>query len=162
MTKRPSWDEYFLSVLNEVAARSTCDRGKAGSVAVKDKRILATGYAGAPAGMSHCDEVGHMMKSTVHEDGSVHEHCVRTTHAEQNVICQAAKFGTSLEGATVYTKLTPCFVCAKMIINAGAKRVVCLRRYHEDADTINLFREAGIEFTVVENEVEKYDRQKLK
>jgi dCMP deaminase len=159
---RPSWDEYFLSIVNEVSRRSTCDRGKAGAVAVKDKRILATGYAGAPSGMKHCDEIGHMMKSTTHEDGSMHDHCVRTTHAEQNIICQAAKFGTSLEGATLYMKMTPCFNCAKMIVNSGIKRVVCQRRYHEDKDTIDLFRDAGIKFDAIENDIEKYDRQKLK
>ena len=162
MEKRPSWDEYFLNIMEEVGSRGTCDRGRAGAVAVKDKRILATGYVGAPVGLPHCDDVGHMMKKTTHEDGSVHEHCVRTAHAEQNVVCQAAKFGISLDGATLYVKMTPCFSCAKMIINAGIKRVVCLRRYHEDTDTVDLFNEAGIELDFIENEIEQYERQKVK
>jgi len=162
MDKRPSWDEYFLNIMQEVGKRGTCDRGRSGAIAVKDKRILSTGYVGAPTGLPHCDDVGHMMKKTVHEDGSVHEHCVRTAHAEQNVMCQAAKNGISLDGSTLYVKMTPCFNCAKMIINAGIKRVVCLRRYHEDKDTINMLKEAGIKLEFIENETEKYEKQKVK
>lgn len=157
--KRPDWDEYFLGIANEVAKRATCDRGRNGCVAVKDKRILATGYVGAPVGLPHCDDVGHMIKKTTHENGEVTQHCVRTTHAEQNAICQAARFGISLEGATLYCKMVPCFTCSKMIINAGIKRVVCAKRYHADKDTVDIFKQAGIEFVVLSNEVEKYDKQ---
>ena len=88
---RPSRDEYFLEIANTVAKRATCDRGRSGCVIVKDRQILVTGYVGSPIGMSHCDEVGHQLKQTVHEDGTTTTHCVRTIHAEQNALCQAAK-----------------------------------------------------------------------
>ncbi|HWS49060.1 MAG TPA: hypothetical protein VN174_03360, partial [Candidatus Methanoperedens sp.] len=88
---RPSWDEYFLELADAVSKRATCDRGRSGCVIVRDKRILVTGYVGSPAGLPHCDEVGHLMKTMVNEDGSKSDHCVRTVHAEQNAICQAAK-----------------------------------------------------------------------
>lgn len=156
---RPSWDEYFLGIVNEVATRATCDRGRAGCVIVKDRRILCTGYVGSPAGLPHCDEAGHMFKSTVHEDGNSTQHCVRTIHAEQNAICQAAKFGISLDGATLYCKMEPCFTCAKIIINAGIKRVVCEKKYHAASDTRDLFRQAGIQLDVISDETERYDKQ---
>ena len=89
--KRPSWDEYFMDVVYAIAKRGTCDRGRSGAVIAKNKMILATGYVGSPVGFPHCDEVGHQMKKVVHEDGTVTQHCVRTVHAEQNAICQAAK-----------------------------------------------------------------------
>src|SRR3989344_6936165 len=92
MTNRPSWDEYFINIANEVSKRATCDRGKSGCVIVKDKHILTTGYVGSPAGLPHCDEVGHLFKTTTHENGKITQHCMRTTHAEQNAICQSAKF----------------------------------------------------------------------
>ncbi|MEM7819536.1 MAG: cytidine/deoxycytidylate deaminase family protein [Candidatus Aenigmatarchaeota archaeon] len=156
---RPSWDEYFLGIVNEVAKRATCDRGRAGCIIVKDKRILATGYVGSPSGLPHCDEVGHMMKKVIHENGEVTQHCVRTIHAEQNAICQAARFGISLDGATLYCKMVPCFTCAKMIINAGIKRVVCEKRYHADKDTIEIFKQADIKLDIKEDVIEKYDNQ---
>lgn len=156
---RPDWDSYFMKIVNEVASRATCDRGKAGCVIVKDKRIIATGYVGSPIGTSHCDDVGHMFKKTIHEDGSITNHCVRTVHAEQNAICQAAKFGIPLEGATLYCKMTPCFVCAKMLVNAGIKRVVCEKRYHADKDSMELFKEAGIQIDIIDNDFEKYPNQ---
>ena len=119
---RPDWDEYFLGIIQEVAKRATCDRGKAGCIIVKDKRILATGYVGSPVGQPHCDESGHMMRDVVSPDGSISKHCIRTIHAEQNAICQAARFGIPLEGSTLYCKMEPCFTCAKMIVNCGIKR----------------------------------------
>src|SRR3989344_5606732 len=87
---RPSWDQYFLNIMREVGKRSTCDRGKVGAVMTKENRIVATGYAGSPKGMPHCDEVGHLMKKSFDENGNIKENCVRTTHAEQNAITQAA------------------------------------------------------------------------
>jgi len=157
--KRPSWDEYFLGLAEKIAERATCDRGKAGCVIVKDKRVLATGYVGSPAGLPHCDEVGHLMKKMVHENGDETNHCLRTIHAEQNAICQAAKFGTSLDGATLYCKMEPCFTCAKMIINTGIKKVVCRKRYHAGQDTRKLFQDAKIEFIVAEDEEEEYENK---
>jgi dCMP deaminase len=156
---RPGWDRYFLDLCEAVAKRATCDRGRSGCVIVKNKRIMTTGYVGAPAGLPHCDEIGHDMRKVFDDSGNVTQHCVRTLHAEQNAIIQAAKFGIPLDGASLYCKMTPCRVCAMMIINAGIKRVVCEKRYHADKDTIQLFRKAGIELVIINNEIEKYERQ---
>jgi dCMP deaminase len=156
---RPDWDRYFLDLCEAVARRATCGRGKCGCVIVKDKRIMTTGYVGAPAGLPHCDEVGHDMRKVIDYNGNISQHCVRTLHAEQNAIIQAARFGIPLEGATLFCKMTPCRTCAMMIINAGIKRVVCEKRYHADADTIELFKQAGVELTIMNNEFEEYDRQ---
>lgn len=159
---RPSWDEYFLEICTSVAKRATCDRGKSGSVIVKDKRILSTGYVGSPVGLPHCDDVGHEFKDTIHEDGKITKHCVRTTHAEQNAICQAARFGTSIDGATLYCKMTPCYICAKMIINSGIKRVVAEKDYHAGDDTKRIFKEAEIQFDIINQVVEEYAGQTAK
>ena len=132
--KRPSWDEYFINLAIEIGKRGTCNRGRSGCVIVKDKQILSTGYVGSPKGTHHCDEIGHQFKKTIHEDGTISNHCVRTTHAEQNAICQAAKNGVSINGATLYCNMEPCYACAKMIINSGIKRVVAKNRYHAAAD----------------------------
>ena len=156
---RPNWDRYFLDLCEAVAKRATCDRGRSGSVIVKDKRIMTTGYVGAPMGLPHCDEAGHDMRKVFDTNGNVTQHCVRTLHAEQNAIIQAARFGIPLEGATLFCKMTPCRTCAMMIINAGIKRVVCEKRYHADADTIDMFKQACVELTIVNNEFEKYDKQ---
>ncbi len=159
MDKRPSWDDYFMEITRTVARRSTCDRGRSGALIVKNKRILTTGYVGAPAGLPHCDEVGHQLREVLHEDGTRSKHCLRTVHAEQNAIVQAARFGISIEGATIYCTMTPCYTCAKMIINAGIKRVVCEKDYHASRDTKEIFKKAGIELVIKNHEVEKYDDQ---
>jgi dCMP deaminase len=156
---RPSWDRYFLDLCDAVAKRATCDRGRSGCVLVKDKRIIATGYVGSPSGLEHCDEVGHDMRKVFDDAGNITQHCVRTLHAEQNALLQAAKFGTAVEGATLYCKMTPCRTCAMMIINAGIKRVVCEKRYHDDKGTIELLKQAGVELAIMNNEIEKYDNQ---
>jgi dCMP deaminase len=156
---RPTWDEYFMGIVNAISKRATCDRGRTGCVIVKEKQILATGYVGSPVGLEHCDEVGHQFKKTYHEDGSVTQHCVRTIHAEQNALCQAAKRGIALDGATLYCKLEPCFVCAKMLINAGIKRIVCQIRYHAGKDTRELFAKAGIRLEALSEKVEQYGKQ---
>lgn len=126
---------------------------------VKDKRIMTTGYVGAPSGLPHCDDVGHDIRKVLADNGNMTQHCVRTLHAEQNAIIQAARFGIPLEGATLFCKMTPCRTCAMMIINAGIKRVVCEKRYHTDKDTIEMFKQAGVELVVMNDEIEKYDRQ---
>ncbi len=120
---------------------------------------MTTGYVGAPAGLPHCDDVGHDMRKIIGYDGNISQHCVRTLHAEQNAIIQAARFGMPLEGATLFCKMTPCRTCVMMIINAGIKRVVCEKHYHDDADTIEMFKQAEVELTIVNNEVEKYAEQ---
>jgi dCMP deaminase len=157
--ERPSWDKYFLQIVKVVASRATCDRGRNGAVIVKNKRILTTGYVGSPIGLPHCDEVGHMLHNVVDESGKISKHCVRTIHAEQNAILQAALHGVSTEGATIYVKFVPCFACAKMIINAGIKRVVSERRYHADELTRKIFKEAQIELVILKDEVERYPEQ---
>ncbi|MCB0322454.1 MAG: cytidine/deoxycytidylate deaminase family protein [Bdellovibrionales bacterium] len=156
---RPSWDEYFLQMSEIVATRATCDRGRAGSVIVKDRRVLATGYVGSPPGLPHCDEVGHLMKQVTDEDETVRRHCVRTIHAEQNAICQAARYGIPIEGATLYCKMEPCRVCAMLIISVGIRRVVCRRLYHAGADTRSLFAQAGVLLEVLDEEIEQYSDQ---
>jgi dCMP deaminase len=153
---RPSWDEYFMEVLDSVSKRSTCDRGRVGCVIVKDKQILVTGYAGAPAGLPHCDDVGHQLKKTIHEDGNITEHCVRTVHGEQNAICQAAKRGVAIEGATVYVRMTPCRTCAMLLINCGVKNVFCERKYHAGAESEEMLKKAGIKIEYKFNEEQKY------
>lgn len=153
---RPSWDEYFLGLVDQVASRATCDRGRSGCVVVRDKRILCTGYVGSPPGTAHCDEAGHELKRMLDEDGTERRHCVRTVHAEQNAICQAARYGLSLQGTTLYCTMEPCRVCAMLIVSSGITRVVAKRRYHAGGDTRALFREVGIELEVVEDRVESY------
>lgn len=154
--RRPSWDEYFTAMVELVGTRSTCDRGKSGCVIVKDKRVLSTGYIGSPMSTKHCDEAGHEMHTVKHEDGKETRHCIRTAHAEQNAIVNAARFGIPLDGSTLYCHMTPCYVCAKMIINAGIKRVVCNLDYHAGGRSKELFREAKIKYELLKNEVQKY------
>ena len=153
---RPSWDEYFMEIANTVSKRATCDRGRSGCVIARDKQVLVSGYVDAPGGLSHCDEIGHQMKSTIHEDGRKTDHCVRTTHAEQNAICQAAKSGIAINGATLYCRMTPCAVCAKMIINSGIKRVVCEKKYQAAADSEAMFRQVGVELAYFSEEIQQY------
>lgn len=156
---RPSWDEYFMEIARAVAKRATCDRGRSGCVIARDKQILVTGYVGSPKGLAHCDAVGHQMKVTTHEDGHQTQHCVRTAHAEQNAICQAAKLGISIDKATLYCKMTPCTVCAKMIINSGIQKVICEKKYHAGAESEAMFLTAGIGLFYFDATVEKYDKQ---
>jgi dCMP deaminase len=156
-SSRPNWDEYFMDITRTVSERATCDRGKCGAIIVKDKRILCTGYVGAPAGLPHCDEAGHLFQQVYDKDGNVSNHCIRTTHAEQNAIVQAARYGTPIDGSTLYCKMEPCIVCAKMIINAGIKRVVCEKKYHSAQLTRKFFREAGVKLEVLKDETVKYE-----
>jgi dCMP deaminase len=156
---RPPWDDYFLDIAESVSKRATCDRGRSGCVIVRDKQILVTGYVGSPSGLPHCDDVGHLLKSVIHEDGSTTQHCMRTVHAEQNAICQAAKEGISIKGAILYCRMTPCRTCAMLLINCGIKRVVCERRYHAGMESEAMFREAGVELIYKYDEVLRYRNQ---
>lgn len=153
---RPSWDDYFMSIADVVGSRGTCDRGKSGSVIVKDKRILTTGYVGAPPGLAHCDEAGHEMHKVVHDDGTETMHCIRTAHAEQNAIVQAARVGTPLDGATIYCKMVPCYSCAKSILSAGIKRIVAYRDYHASKQSKRIIKESGVKLDILHKEVEVY------
>jgi dCMP deaminase len=154
---RPSWDEYFLNLVTMVGSRGTCDRGRSGCLISKDKRILSTGYVGSPIGTMHCDEEGHEMHTVIHESGKESRHCIRTSHAEQNAISNAARFGVALDGATLYCHMTPCYTCAKMIINSGIKRVVCNKDYHAGERSKEIFKEAGVLYELMRNEMQTYD-----
>ena len=157
---RPSWDDYFLNLADTVSERATCDRGRSGCVIVKDRQILVTGYVGSPKGLPHCDDVGHLFRKVIHEDGNITQHCVRTVHAEQNAICQAARRGIALDGSTLYCRMTPCRTCAMLIINCGIVRVVCERRYHDGAESEEMFKQVGIELVYKYNEVQQYEGQR--
>ena len=113
---------------------------------------------GAPAGMPTCDQVGHLIKVAYDERGGQKKHCVRTTHAEANAIAQAAKYGTPIDGATIYIKMTPCLDCTKLLVNAGIRRVVCRQRYHADHDSVQILAEAGVELTVLSQDRLLYDQ----
>lgn len=153
---RPTWDEYFLEIMEATSKRATCDRGRSACVIAKDNAILAAGYVGAPRGLDHCDDVGHLMKTVKHEDGTESNHCVRTVHAEQNAICQAAKKGVSIDGATLYCRMTPCRACAMMIINCGIVRVVCERKYHRGVESEEMFARAGVVLEYKHDEQQQY------
>jgi len=156
---RPTWDEYFIEVAQIIAKRATCDRGRSGCVIARDRQLLVTGYVGSPVGLAHCDDVGHMMKKMIHEDNSISQHCVRTVHAEQNAICQAARLGISLMGSTLYCRMTPCRTCAMLIINCGIERVVCEKKYHAGAESELMFKDAGVVLDYVSEEVLRYREQ---
>ena len=140
--KRPDWDEYFLAIAEHVSRRSTCLRRSVGAILVKDKRILTTGYNGAPTGLKHCLDLGCLRQQTNVPSGERHELC-RGLHAEQNAIIQAAMHGVGVQGATLYCTNHPCVICAKMIINAGIVRVVFQDRY-TDRLAEDMLQEAGI------------------
>jgi dCMP deaminase len=129
--KRPSWDEYFLEVAELVSRRATCLRRRVGAVLVKDKKILATGYNGAPAGLEHCLDTGCIREKLKIPSGQRHELC-RGLHAEQNVILQAALYGVSTRGSNLYITNQPCVICAKMLINAGIKEIVIFAGYPDE------------------------------
>ncbi len=139
---RPSWDEYFLGIADLVSKRSTCLRRKVGAVLVKDKRMLATGYNGAPSRIAHCSEAGCMREKLKIPSGERHELC-RGLHAEQNAFLQAALHGTSLKDAILYSTIQPCIICAKMIINAGIKEIV-IKGDYPDPMARGILKEAKI------------------
>ncbi|HDN97950.1 MAG: cytidine deaminase [Candidatus Omnitrophota bacterium] len=140
--ERPDWDRYFMEIAELVSKRSTCLRRKVGAVIVKDKRILATGYNGAPTGLPHCDEVGCIREKLKIPSGERHELC-RGLHAEQNAIIQAAYHGVSIKDSVMYVTCHPCSVCVKMIINAGIKEVV-IKEGYPDKLASQLLKESKI------------------
>ena len=140
--KRLSWDEYFLKIASLVAERSTCQRRKVGAVLVRDKRLLATGYNGAPRGTAHCLDVGCLRAQLGIPSGERQELC-RAIHAEQNAIIQAAVHGVAIEGATLYTTLHPCILCAKMLINCGVREIHYLEGYPDELSR-EMLAEAGV------------------
>ncbi|MGI6205846.1 MAG: deoxycytidylate deaminase [Anaerovoracaceae bacterium] len=140
--ERPDWDQYFMEIAEVVRKRSTCLRRSVGAVIVKDRRILATGYNGAPSGIAHCLETGCLREQLHVPSGERHELC-RGIHAEQNAIVQAAYLGVSISGSTLYCTNQPCILCAKMLINANVKRIVILEGYPDQA-AADMLAEAGI------------------
>jgi dCMP deaminase len=164
--KRLNLDEYFFNVLDAVATRATCDRGRAGALIVREGRILATGYVGAPAGIEHCDVIGHMVERR-HSwydqtgEGQPHdlietEHCVRTVHAEMNAIIQAARFGPSIAGAKMYCTIFPCYTCAKVIVNAGIVEVKALYDYQLSKMSKDLFDMVKISWSIEKDQEKSY------
>lgn len=140
---RPSWDQYFMDIVELVGKRSTCLRRKVGAILVKDKRILTTGYNGPPMGITHCSETGCLRDELGIPSGERHELC-RGLHAEQNAIIQAAYHGINISGATLYCSNLPCIICSKMIINAGIKKIK-YRHGYADKLAEDMLNEAGIE-----------------
>lgn len=132
--ERASWDEYFMEIAHVVSTRATCDRRNVGAVIVREKTILSTGYNGSIRGLSHCDEVGHMMEE---------DHCVRTVHAEANAIAQAARNGVCIDGAAIYVTASPCWSCFKLIANSGIVRI-CYGEFYRDNRIFDTAKEAGI------------------
>jgi dCMP deaminase len=149
---RPSWEEYFVDITHLVAKRSTCLRRQVGAILVKDKKILATGYNGAPSRLEHCLDTGCLREKLGIPSGERVELC-RGLHAEQNAIIQAAYHGVRIQGATLYTTLHPCIICSKMIINAGIERIVYEEGY-SDKLAEKMLKESRIK-------VAKFDRIKV-
>jgi len=144
--ERPSWDEYFMQIAYLVARRSTCLRRQVGAVLVREKRILTTGYNGAPTGLRHCQEVGCLREKMGVASGERHELC-RGIHAEQNTIIQAALHGISTEGSTLYSTHQPCIMCAKILVNAGVRRIVFDGSYPDKLGR-EILDEAGVELVM--------------
>jgi dCMP deaminase len=149
-SERPTWDEYFMGIARLTAERSTCLRRKVGAVIVQDRHIVATGYNGAPRGIAHCAERGGCLREELGiPSGERHELC-RALHAEQNAIIQAATFGNSIEGGTIYITHQPCIICAKMIINAGIRKIIVDQAYPDDY-AVEILREAGLKIVTMES-----------
>ncbi|HOC59533.1 MAG TPA: cytidine/deoxycytidylate deaminase family protein [Smithellaceae bacterium] len=146
---RPDWDAYFLDIVDVVSRRSTCLRRAVGAGLVRDKRILATGYNGAPSRLQHCLDIGCLRKELQVPSGERHELC-RGLHAEQNAIIQAALHGVSVKDSTLYCTHHPCVICAKMIINAGISRIV-IRDSYSDKLAEQMLKEAGVRVETINN-----------
>lgn len=149
---RVSWHEYFMNIATQVATRATCSRKHVGAVIVRNKTIISTGYNGSPRGLPHCDDVGHELK-----DLGGRQSCVRTVHAEANAIAQAARYGSGTEGASIYTTASPCYDCAKIIINAGIVAIYCKEfyssRYGMSDEMEQLVKPAGVEMIFLQEKV---------
>ena len=138
------WDNRFMDMTNLVSTWSSCIRRQVGAIIVRDKRILTTGYNGAPAGVESCKDKGQCLRINQNIPSGTRQEMCYAVHAEQNAICQAAKLGLSLDGATLYCTHQPCTICARLIINAGIKKVVYDQGY-PDEFSLELFKEAGVE-----------------
>lgn len=149
MNNRPNWDEYFMEMAELARTRTTCLRRGVGAVIVKDNRVMATGYNGAPAGVAHCEETGCLRQQMNVPSGKCHELC-RGLHAEQNAIIQAARHGQNISGGTLYCTTQPCVICSKMIINAGIKRIV-IKEVYPDELGVGMLKEAGITIELIDD-----------
>lgn len=147
MTRR-TWEQYFMRLAYEVARRSTCTRRGVGCILIKDKRIIATGYNGAPSGAPHCDETGCIREAQSIPSGERLDIC-RASHAEANAITQCARFGVPCDGATAYVTVTPCRACAKLLVQAGVKRIVCDGLY-PDESVWDICSEGGVEIVLLD------------
>jgi dCMP deaminase len=190
---RPTWTEYFMSVVDSISQRSTCDRGKPGCVFVKNNQILTTGYAGSPPGFDHCDKYGHEMEEhirfvdetigvngwpafndaeiimQVRKDTHTYnsaksryemppsQHCIRTIHAEQNAILQAARRGISLDGSMVYVSMTPCRTCTMMLISIGVSKIIAKKLYQKAQESIDMLKKANIPIEHLDQTVQQYE-----
>ena len=132
---RPGWDEYFMEIARTVATRATCPRASVGCVLTRDRRILTTGYNGAPPGVAHCSEIGCVV---------VNDHCQRVTHAEANAIVQAAKNGVRIDGSSIYVTASPCWGCFRLVANGGINRVV-FGEFYRDPKIFDVAQRLGIE-----------------
>lgn len=146
---RPTWDEYYIEMLEVIKKRSTCIRRKVAAIIVKDQRIIATGYNGAPAGLAHCEQVGCIRQHRGIPSGEHHELC-RGIHAEQNAIIQSAIHGVSIKDSTIYITHSPCILCAKMIINAKISRIVYVGNYPDELSQ-ELLKESGIQIKLIKS-----------
>lgn len=149
---RPSWDEYFIALVDATARRATCSRGRSGAVFTRDNDVLATGYVGAPPGEDHCDDVGHHWDETG-------KHCVRTVHAEQNAILRAARNGVSLRDSTLYCTMEPCVRCAASVVSLGVTRVVAKHAYHASGSSRVMLANADVDL-ITQSEELLYDRSR--
>jgi len=150
MDTRPDWDEYFMEMAVLTSKRATCLRRQVGAVIAKDRHIVSTGYNGAPRGMKHCSERGGCIREKLNiPSGERHELCM-ALHAEQNAIIQAATLGQSIEGATMYITHQPCSICAKMIINAGLRKIIVKEGY-PDQLSVDILAEAGLRIVMLED-----------
>jgi dCMP deaminase len=140
--ERPPWDTYFMGIAALVAQRATCIRRQVGAVLVRDRRIITTGYNGVPSGIKHCSEAGCLRESLGVPSGERHELC-RGLHAEQNAIIQAALYGVSLEGTTLYCTNQPCSICSKMLINVKVEKIIIQSGYADEL-AAEMLSQAGI------------------
>jgi dCMP deaminase len=152
MSIKPTWDEYFVNMLDAVATRASCDRGRSAAILTRNNRILSTGYVGAPTGLPTCDDEGHIIERRILVYGSNHisEHCIRTFHAEMNAILGCAREGVSTINSTLYCNMVPCRNCGMAVIQAGITRVVAKNKYQKDEETRKMFELSHIELVVLD------------
>jgi dCMP deaminase len=155
--QRPSWDEYFMNIARLASTRSTCLRRQVGAVIVKDKKILATGYNGAPSGLTHCLDIGCLREELGIPSGERHELC-RATHAEQNAIVQAATFGISIKDSIIYSTAHPCILCSKLLINAGIKKIITEDSYPDEMSR-EMLKEARVKIQILKKSNKKRNKR---